>query len=80
LTVDTDGRVALNRVAKLRVEGGEASVNIILEQLAKGGPEIGSSGRLAKNKIENFRRDPCIDPLYDREIIFDPLGIIRTGI
>jgi hypothetical protein len=80
LTVDTDGRIALNRVAKLRVEGGEASVNIILEQLAKGGPEIGSSGRLVKNKIENFRRDPCIDPLYDREIIFDPLGIIRTGI
>jgi hypothetical protein len=80
LTVDTDGRIALNRVAKLRVEGGEASVNIVLKQLAKGGPEIGSSSRLAKNKIENFRRDPCIDPLYDREIIFDPLGIIRTGI
>jgi hypothetical protein len=80
LTVDTDGRVALNRVAKLGVEGGEASVDIILEQLSKGGPEIGSSGRLAINEIETFRGDPCVDPLYDREIIFDPLGIIRTGI
>ena len=79
LTVDADRGVALNRIAKLGVESGKASINIVLEQLPKSGPEIGSGGGLAISEIKNFCRDPHVDPLYDHEIIFNPLRIIRAG-
>ena len=54
LAVGADVGVALNGAAELRVEGVDASVNIVLKKLSMGRPERGSVGGGAEDQIEDL--------------------------
>jgi hypothetical protein len=78
LAVGADRGVALDGVAELVVEAGDAAVDVVLEELPKSRPKGGSSGGAAKDEIEDLGGDAGVDPLDDGEIVFDPLRIIGT--
>lgn len=68
----------MHRVPKLDVKAVRASINVVLEELTKGRPEIGSSGTITKNEIEDLSRNAHVDPLYDGQVVLHPLSIQGT--
>ena len=67
----------MHRVLKLGVEIVGVSVDVVLEKLTKGCPQIGGVGTITVYEIEYFCGDSHVDPLNNGEIIFDPLRIVR---
>jgi hypothetical protein len=49
LAIDGKRGVSLDGVAKLRVEGGDAHADVVLEELAKGRPKISHSGGVTEH-------------------------------
>ena len=54
-----------------------AGIDVVLEQLEEGDPELGGGAGIAEDEIEDLGGDSHVDPLYDGEIILDPLRIMR---
>ena len=66
----------MHHVPELGVEDVGASINVVLEELSEGCPEIGGGGNMTEDKIENIGGDAHVNPLDDGEIILDPLWIV----
>lgn len=79
MTEDAHGAITLCDRAKLRVEGGDASIPVVLKEPAELGPDITCGGAISHHKIEELRRDASIQPLDDGEVVFDPAGIVGSG-
>ena len=79
LTVDTDLTIALDGVAELGVEGVDAGVDVVLEELTESHPKGGGVGGVAEDEVEDFRGDALINPLDDGEIVLDPSRIEGSG-
>ena len=75
-------RAPLHGVAKLGVEAVDPSVDVVLEELSEGRPELSGGGSVAEDEIEDFSGHPGVDPLDDGEIVLDPLevGGLRNGV
>ena len=82
LTVGANAGVTLNDAAKLRVEGADASIDVVLKKPAKGGPKGGGVGGVAEDQVEDLGAHPLVDPLYNSKIVFKPARIrgARDGV
>ena len=78
LAEDGDGGIALGSGAKLGVEGIGASVAVVLEELLESNPQFCCRSVVVGDEVEELGGDPSVDPLDDREIVFDPPGIMRS--
>ena len=78
LAVGANAGVALNGAVELCVEGVDASVKVVLKKLSKGRPKCGGVGGGAEDQIEYLGAHSLVDPLYDSEIILDPVRIRGT--
>ena len=67
----------MHRVPELGVETVGTGIDVGLEQLAEGDPELGGGGGIAEDEIEDLSGDSHVDPLDDSEIILDPLRVTR---
>jgi hypothetical protein len=75
LALDCERGVALNGVAELGVEAGDACVDVVLEELAERCPKISCRRSVAEHQIENLGGDPSVNPLDDGEVVLDPTSI-----
>ena len=53
------------------------SIDIAFEELTESHPEFSGGSSITKNEIKDLDGDLHVDPLYDGEIILDPLRIMR---
>ena len=67
----------MHHVPEIGVETVGAGIDVFLEQLAEGDPELGGGGGIAEDEIEDLGGDSHVDPLDDSEIILDPLWVMR---
>ena len=79
LAENGDRGISLDGRTELGVEGVDARVGVVLEQLLKGRPKLGGGGVVGGDQIEELRGDACVNPLDDGEIIFHParIGVLR---
>ena len=67
----------MHRISKLGVEIVGASVDVVLEELTKGRPQIGGGDTVTVDEIEDFCGDSHVDPLHNGEIILDPSRVMK---
>ena len=78
LTENAHGAIALRDRAKLGVEGGDASIPVVLEEPAELGPNITRGGTIRHHKVEELGGDACVQPL-DKSKIIEHLGLCGAG-
>jgi hypothetical protein len=71
LAKDRDRGVTLGSGAKLDVKRIDARIGVVLEQLLERSPEFGGGGVIGGDKVEELGRNLSVNPLDDREIVFD---------
>lgn len=69
----------MHHIAKLGVESVFPSVGVALEELTEGVPDVGSGGAVVIEHVEDLGGDAGVEPLDDREIVFQPLRIVGAG-
>ena len=76
---DSLDALAENGDRGVSLDGFDARVGVVLEQLLKGRPKLGGGGVVGGDQIEELRGDACVNPLDDGEIIFHParIGVLR---
>jgi hypothetical protein len=81
LAEDGDRGVALRGGAKLDVKRVDTRIRVVLEQLLERITEFSGGGIIIGDEVEELGRNPSINPLDDREIVFDPTRIrgLRYG-
>ena len=79
LAENGDRGISLDGRTELGVEGVDARVGVVLEQLLERCPKLGGGGVVGGDQIEELRGDACVNPLDDGEIIFHParIGVLR---
>ena len=75
LAEDGDRSISLDGRTELGVEGVDARVGVVLEQLLERCPKLGGGGVVVGDQIEELRGDACVNPLDDGEIVFHPAWI-----
>ena len=55
------------------------SVGVALEELTEGVLDVGSGGAVVIEHVEDLGGDAGVEPLDDREIVFQPLRIVGAG-
>ena len=55
------------------------SVGVALEELTEGVPDVGSGGAVVIEHVEDLGGDAGVEPLDDREIVFQPLRVVGAG-
>ena len=78
LAENGDGGITLGSGAKLGVKGIDASVAVVLEELLESNPQFCYRSVVVGDEVKELGGDPSVDPLDDREIVFDPPGIMRS--
>jgi hypothetical protein len=79
LTINPHLGVALDGVAELGVEGGDASIDVVLKELTKGRPQSSGVGGVTEDEIEDLGAHPLVDPLDDGEVVLHPARIRGLG-
>jgi hypothetical protein len=66
---------------KLDVKRVDTRIRVVLKQLLERIPEFGGGAIIVGDEDEELGRNPSINPLDDREIVFDPtrIGGLRYG-
>jgi hypothetical protein len=60
---------------KLDVKRVDTCIRVVLKQLLERIPEFGGGAIIVGDEDEELGRNPSINPLDDREIVFDPTRI-----
>jgi hypothetical protein len=79
LTVDGEHGISLDNVVELGIDAGDTCVDVVLEELTKRGPKVGSSGDIAEHQIKNISGYPRVDLLDDSEVILTQRGSAWRG-
>jgi hypothetical protein len=81
LAEDGDQGITLSGGAKLDVKRIDTRIRVVLEQLLERITEFGGSGIIVGDEVEELGRNLSINPLDDREIVFDPtrIGVLQYG-
>lgn len=75
LTENAHRTVTLGDGTKLRVEGRDAGVDVVLEEATKLAPDVASSNAVLDDEVEELCRDPCVEPLNNGQVILQPAGV-----